>query len=59
MKILKFLFISLFITALMFFMMGVLAESFELSQWPAGLQALFLVSIGVVDLLLVKIYNRA
>ena len=58
MKTLKFLFISLFATALAFFLVGVMAESFELSQWPAGFQVLFLVAVGVVDLSLLKMYNK-
>lgn len=58
MKTLKFLFISLFATALAFFLVGVMAESFELSQWPANLQIFFLIIVGLVDLSLVKIYNR-
>ncbi len=58
MKALKFLFISLFATALAFFIVGVMAESFTLSQWPANFQIFFLLLVGVVDLSLVKIYNR-
>lgn len=58
MKTLKFLFISLFATALAFFLVGVMAESFELSQWPANFQIFFLLVVGVVDLSLLKMYNK-
>lgn len=58
MKTLKFLFISLFATALAFFLVGVMAETFTISQWPAGFKVLFLVGVGAVDLQILKMYSK-